>query len=582
MDYKFKSTFTASAKISAPTESDRFIAKASLEPLRKILPADVNPADSPDLLFFSSNGAVAGLCNKNGDAVSNATALAIHGTAKNKYVSTDHDREKVVGVILYPALTRFGSNEPLTMEEAATLQEPFNMAVAGAIWTVINPMLVKYLNNTVGTDEDALSLSWEIAFNSYDIGVGSRNLFDAKIISADDSSFSSYEKYLRANGGEGKDPTGKEVFRIINGNAIILGYSIVPKPAAEVKGIMTFAKSDEPKEAQVEQPANNLNEIPESQRAFLEKEGYSGLGYHICDVTMDDGKIYEAVAITNCRFAPKEIDASKIVSIQISQKNIEKNINRSDARVNLNTEKTMKISNIQELETAIAKFEGAAAVVDFVKAIQQGSEDYIKNLAAKDDLVKNAEAAKLENEKRAKELETTLAQVKDELAALRAQAEADAAATKFQERMAAFDEEFDLDDEDRKLIASDVKELTDEGFASYMAKAKKLMCGKAKKQKSDGEGAQGGKKDGEKKGDKKNDKEKDDDADDSKASDETDEEKKKLKDAFASVEGDKTEKVIPQDTVIVDKSLKDQMAEAFADTIKINGKKLETSTPAKK
>lgn len=574
MDYKFKSTFTAAAKITAPTDSDRFIAKASLTPLKGILPADVNPADSPDLLFFSCNGAVAGLCNKNGDAISNETALAIHETAKNKYVSTDHDREKVVGVILYPALTRFGSNEPLTATDAATLKEPFNMAFAGVIWTVINPMLVKFLNNTVGTDEDALSMSWEIAFNTYDIGVGSRNLFDAKIISSEDASFGSYDKYLRANGGEGKDASGKEVFRIIKDSAIILGYSIVPRPAAEVKGIFTFAKKEVVEEKPVKQE-DAVNQIPESQRAFLEKQGYSGLGYHLCNVTMLDGKIHQEVPIMNCRYLPKEIEASQIASIEIFQKNIEKNINRSDARVNLNTEKTMKISNIKELETEIAKFEGAAAVLDFVKAIQQGSEEYVTNLAAKDSLIKNAETAKAENEKRAKELETSLAKVKEELDTLRAQAEADVAARKFQERMAAFDEEFDLDDEDRKLIASDVKELSDAAFASYMAKAKKLMGAKAKKkQKSDGEGAQGAKKN----------KADDDggDADAAAKSKASDEEQKKLKDAMASVEANKDEKALPAETIVIDKSLKAQMEEGFGAAFKVNGKVVETSATTNK
>lgn len=572
MDYKFISTFTSVAKISVPTENDRFVAKASLVPLKGILPADVNPEDTPDLLFISCNGAVAGLCNRNGDAVSNETALEIFPTAKNKYISTDHDRDKVVGVILYPGLTRFGGNEPITVDQAKELKEPFNMAFAGVIWRAINPMLVKYLNNTVGEDDDALSMSWEIAFNSYDIGVGSKNLFDAKVISAEDASFDTYNKYLRANGGEGKDPAGQNVFRIIKGPSIILGYSIVARPAAEVKGILTF---DKQQEAAVEAKENAssteeiLNEIPESQRGFLKDVAPAGLGYHLCDIVMTDGTIHQSVAILNGRYLPKEVIASNVKEIKICEKSQEKNINPSDTCVNLNTEKTMKISTIQEFETAIAKFEGAAAVVDFVKAIQQGSEQYVQELAKKDALIKDIETAKAENEKRAKELESSLATVKQELATIRAQAEATALEQKFQERMAAFDEEFDLDDEDRKLIASDIKDLNDEAFASYFAKAKKLMCGKAKKkQKSDGEGAQGGKKSKDDDNDKG--KESDDDEDDkgdkkSKASDEH-------KDAFASVKADEKETKPLVDQPLTNVSLKDEMAKAFASTIKLNGK----------
>ena len=54
--------------------------------------------------------------------------------------------------------------------------------------------------------------------------------------------------------------------------------------------------------------------------------------------------------------------------------------------------------------------------------------------------------------------------------------------------MASLDEEFDLSDEDRKIIADDIKDLTEEIFAAYKNKMSVLMKEKnkaAKKAKED-------------------------------------------------------------------------------------------------
>ena len=60
----------------------------------------------------------------------------------------------------------------------------------------------------------------------------------------------------------------------------------------------------------------------------------------------------------------------------------------------------------------------------------------------------------------------------------------------FNLRMASFDEEFDLSDEDRQVLATDVKDLNDETFAAYKNKMSVLMKEKnkaAKKAKMDKE-----------------------------------------------------------------------------------------------
>ena len=604
MDYRYKSSFTAFARVAICSDRDRFEAKASLLPLRGILPAGVNPADDPDLLYLSCNGAVAGLCNKNFDAINNSTALAIYRSARNKFISKEHDRDQIVGVVLYPALTKFGSNEPITEEQASQLQEPFNMAFAGIIWRVVDPMVVNFLSKSE-MGEEGLSMSWEIAFNSFNIGVGSKNLFDARVIDEKDPSFASYEKMLKINGGTGKDHAGQDVYRIIGNDSIILGYSVVVNPAAEVKGILPIGPS---KPVSTEPaPASVLDQIPESQRSFLEENIESGAGYHLCDITMIDGTVHKNVAVLNRRFLPLGIEGNQISSISISQKSEEKNITPSQARVNLNTDQIMKIESLQQLESewaTISKQQTAAAVSDFVKAIEEGSKQFEKDLQAKEDFIKNAEASRIENENKVKELQASIDSLKGELKQVKLQAQANEAQQKFTERMAAFDEEFDLDSEDRQMIGSDIKDLSDEAFAAHMAKCKKLMAGKAKKKvsKSDDMGepdamAKSKAKEDKDSGDDGSDKGKQKSGNDEKKggknaddgghgddSDEDDEDKKgkktkdssasdkAIKEAFASVKEIDGQGAALRSDGPVDQTALNEMAEAFGATLKINGK----------
>lgn len=533
-EYRYTSRFTTSARIVSPSDQDRFVAKASIASLKGLLPADIKPEENPDLLYFASEGAVSGMINRNGDGISAETALAINHTAKHKFISSEHDRAIINGFILDTGFSRFGSSEPLTKEEAAALKEPFNMCVVGALWKVVNPMLTKYLTiNGDAVGSEALSLSWEIAFSAYNIAVGSKNLFDAKIITPEDASFSAYEKLLVASGGNGRAPNGDPVFRLITGSPVILGYSVVGNPAAEVKGILPITKAAEPVIPVEATPS--LAEVTPKVAAETAVE-----------------KLTEAVS----EFVAEPLLAA--ASENISHKSQEKNITSANPRVNLNRPITMDIKTISDIEqnwAEICKMEATASVALIQEAIKKGSEDYIAKIEAEKALVKTAEEAKASAEKRASELEVTVAEVRKQLEELTQRAAASELAAKYQERMASFDEEFDLDDEDRQIIASDIKELSDEAFEAYAKKCKKLMAGKAKKS-----GNPFVKKDEEKKEEKK---------DEGCAS--TD-----IKAAIASV---KSDDAAPVNGVQVDQDLYAQMAAAFSASFKLDGKAL--SAPSK-
>lgn len=529
--YKHRAVFTATASVLPFSEEHRNVAKASLTPLKSMLPAGIDPENDGDLLYIACNGAVAGLCNKNGDAVSNETALAIHRTAKNKYISTEHDKDKVVGFILEPGLTKYGTNEPISDAEAAALTEPFNMAFAGVVWKAINPMLAKYLiKQGDSTNKDALSMSWEILFNDYEIGVGSRNVFEAKVVKAEDPTFSTYDKMLRGNGGTGRDAKGQEVYRIISSDALILGYSIVPNPAAEVKGIA---------------PIESINvEV--------------GVASNLSTTTVSS-ELESIIRDTVAKEVEAFVKSSRANTglNTISPKSEEKNINHSNVSVNLITAKSMKIESVEQLMSALGTHEASAAVVDFVKAIKDASAKFEQEVKAKEDLVNKAEAAKLENEERAKKLQASVEKLEQELNEVRAAQQAAEENQRFQERMASFDEKYNLDDEDRNLIASDIKGLDDAAFESYAKKQEKLMAGKKKASKEE----------------KKEMKEEKTEKTEEKC-------EASVKEALASVTEEKSEKV--PNGVTVDEDLKAKMQKAFGASFKINGKSVEERVAAKK
>jgi hypothetical protein len=448
-DYRYTATFETVAHVLQQPEQEKWhVSQASLRDIAGIVPPHLDIEGNPDLLYFAANGAVAGLANKNGDAISQRCALAVHRSALHKFIDVEHKRNDICGVVLHPALTRFDTSEPILDESTVQPTDLFNMAIVGALWKSVNPKLTNYIYLVDGqTGSEALSLSWEIAFLYYDIAVGPRELSKARIIRAEDPEFEIYDKMLRANGGTGRDTAGQDVYRVIDGPALIVGYGIVANPAAEVRGIVALEGNVAPVKVEEAQPA------AEPVAATV-------------TTTVDT-----AVSAGAASAAPSEAAAEKIIT-------------SSNEGVTPITTITMKIESLDQLKSQwadIRVLETSAAVEDFVAGIQKGAEEYVTKLAEKENAFKVAEEARANSEKRAAELEASLQQIRAELQQVRDAAAAAEAQAKFNQRMAAFDEKFDLDDEDRKIIAADIRALnTDEEFEAYAKKCEKLMAGKKK------------------------------------------------------------------------------------------------------
>lgn len=439
-EYRFISRFESYAKVITPTETDRFLAKASLQPLKALLPAGTDVENSDDVLYFAADGALGGAVNRNDDSISAETAIAIHRSAINKFISTDHDRDKIVGAVINAGLSRYGTNDLLTSDEAAKLTEPFNMPVAGVIWKVIANQLAKYLVRVGDSlDKDALSLSWEIAFDQYDIAVGSKNLFEARIVKEGTDEWAELDRRLRCNGGTGLSVDGKGVYRVIAGEPILLGYSVVERPAAGVKGILPIT-------------APTISEQPES-------------------APTDASTQSDAASVT------PTLPATAAAAVE------EKIITPTESRVTP-ANVPMKIESLAQLSanwSDIRKLESAAAVEDFVKALQKGEEAYVAQLAAEKNLVQTLQSSKAELEQAKADAEKRAGDLQSQIDLLKQSAAQAEANQKFKERMANLDESFELDDQDRELLAPEIRSLADDtAFAAFKKKQEKLMCGKKK------------------------------------------------------------------------------------------------------
>jgi len=368
--------------------------------------------------------------NKNGDVVDSLTATEMLKNFVNKPINVEHDRTKVVGCILTANFSKFGTNESLSEEEAKDMKEPFYITLGGVIWKIINPQLsnlIEESNDPSSENYMNVSASWELGFNEYDLVIlenNNKNIEDAKIIS-DEKEKDKLKKNLKAFGGSGKIDKDKSIYRQVLGNVIPLGIGLTANPAADVQGVAT---------------KDNQNiEIKQEEEESIDSSN---------------------------------IDAEN----NISQK--EENTVNQEGVIN---RIIMKIENINQITDELLKQVTASSLTDFIQEeLKKASETFVAEKNEKDNAIKAAqekyEALSTESEKVKEELE----KVKASLAKLEEEKVAKAKEEAFNLRMASFDEEYDLNDEDRQVLATDIKDLNDETFAAYKNKMAVLMKEKNK------------------------------------------------------------------------------------------------------
>jgi len=419
MSFKYITTFSSVLKPLVSEEKDKYLALASLAEVGSFIP-NVDTEKNVDLLPVAFNAAVVNRVNRNGDVIDSLTALASYKDFINKPINFEHNRERIVGVILTAGFSEFGSDTPLTEDQVKDLKGPYNITLGGVIWKIANPNLATMIedsSDSTSANYQKISASWELGFNEYNLIViegESKNIEDGLEIS-DASEIETLKANLRTFGGSGKIDKSKSLYRKVIGNVVPLGIGLTETPAADVKGVATI-KIEEKQQPEEE----NISKIEN------------------LDVnTLIDNK------------------AMKITSL--------KDINDE----NLKQATASQISDLieQELKTASEKF-----------AVEKASvESQLKSTKESlDTLVANQDT-----------LQKEISALKEALSTAEAEKQKILASEKFNERMSAFDAEYDLDAETRQILATEIAEMEDSAFAAFKDKMAVFMKSKKKGQKND-------------------------------------------------------------------------------------------------
>lgn len=421
--------FTCFASKIDNTSLEQFkISEASLE-IKGI--KGENVISGQNLTLFKAPLANGGLINKNGHGIAIPDLVKTYKKFANTPVNVEHNRANTIGFIIKSYLTNHQTDEILTEEQALESTKPIDVCIVFATWPHVDPSLSTILEE-VGNPENPsyglISLSWECAFSSYNLLLGSYNVSEGQVIE-DENEINELEKYLIDNGGTGYTEDGKSVSMIIaDGESILpLGCGLVVHPAARVKGVIKI--NDNITEGKVikEDDTNLLTETVLKLSENVER-------------------------LLNNNKNNKEIQ------------NLGSHITKSSV---LN--KSMKtITSVSEITDESIKEITASEIVRFIaEELGKKSAEHVEAVA-----VKEAELTVAKNNadsalKKVDELTLNLENVSKELNDMKMAQATQKADNDFNIRMTGLNEEFELDDEDRKVIANQIKDLNEDDFASW-------------------------------------------------------------------------------------------------------------------
>lgn len=441
MDSSFKYTSSFSSKIaplSNPSGIDEIIASESLRPLRGIAPPDIDLEKNIDLIGLVFNAAVANRFNKNDDGIDTETALSIKDYFVHKPANIEHQKSRVVGHIVSAALSKYGTSELLDVAEAALSTDPFNISLCAVIYKTINPEFAELVQRSVDPDDEyyqKVSASWEIGFNSYKLALGSRILKEAEIIS-DEAHVGELKKYLKAYGGDGKTEDGVPIYRLISGEIFPLGIGFTSNPAAEVKGVEVL-KDD----------GMDLN--------FKEKRKAKSTSFETAKnfTTQKNSQI-------NSHFAKNDVNLSR------ETKNVK------DMETQEIVQKLEEILSEHSEQKDFSEKAVANVAKLFHDTILEKNEIWKKESVEKETAIKSLQEAAIAKDSEIEDMKKQLSSTVEDLVKLQESDAKRIANENFNSRMSLLDDVYQLEDEDRAILASELKEVgvEDSEFVAYQAK----------------------------------------------------------------------------------------------------------------
>ena len=436
MKFKYTTSFTNEILASAhPGQLGELgISDASLNGLKPLIPQNIDLEKNIDLIGVAFNAAVVNKFNKNGDGIDTDTAISIKDYFINKPTNIEHKKQKVVGHIVSSAFSAYGSNELLSDKQAQELRCPFNIALAAVVYKTVNPRFADLLEDDENQYDEIISASWELGFNDYYLALGSKNLDEAEIIT-DPKRIEEFSKYLKAYDGEGETSDGVSVSRLIVGEIFPLGIAFTTNPAAEVEGVYV-----EDVEAEIVEEADATGQEEEINFNIFNKK------------------------ISQCE---------------------ETNVNPKNESTLMDNDIIKQFEDIlsKKLDSKQFSEEALASVAQVINdAIMQKDEEYKAELETRQAAEAEVQAAQDSLNSELKVVSEQLATSNAELAELKQEKAVAEAKERFNVRMAAVDQEFELSDDDRLIIVNDLRGLndTEEAFASYQEKLRVMWVHKAK------------------------------------------------------------------------------------------------------
>ena len=415
--FKYTTSFASSIIACTQLESEEWqrwnVSNASLSSLKDIMPKEVNLNKNIDLLGVAFNAAVVNQFNKNGDGIDSQTAINIKDYFINKPANIEHERKKIVGHIVGSSFSSFANSELLSNDQVQDLDNPFNIALAAVVYKTVNPQFAAVLESAVenGLDKQ-ISASWELGFNEFAIALGSKDLREAEIIS-DPKMIGEFEKYLKSEGGDGETKDGTKVYRLVKGEVYPLGIGFTTNPAANVEGVHILNPEDF-------KEVNKYNLREENEEIMENNEKYS-----------------------------ENISQSDNLTVKTKKSKIMENLIKKLEEILDN-----KLSNQEYAKETVANIAG---VIN--EAIREKSDQYVQEKKELDSEKQRLAKAEEEFKASVAELEAKLSETQSKLETLEVEKQEREAKARFNSRMAEIDEEYELDADDRKIVASEVSQL---------------------------------------------------------------------------------------------------------------------------
>tara|TARA_R110000772_G_scaffold249530_2_gene363992 strand:+ start:103649 stop:105139 length:1491 start_codon:yes stop_codon:yes gene_type:complete len=411
----YTTKFECIAKPVSNEKGKKMISSAAISNIKSLIPEIIEANE--DLLPVAFDAYVANVFNLNGDGANGVVAKKLAPLFVNKPINLDHETEDVVGVITSYAFTDRESGDELTeaqLESKIKEDEPFNVTLGGVIWKRVNDSIASLIEESNDENSDLyskISASWEVAFSEFQIGVINKDEIEVS-----KAKFETDEK--KAKGllnVHNQIIEGKRIVRLVGEDSLGVGIGLTDNPAGDVSGVTAKVERETETKASIDYDSikeNVLNTVKEEILSQSKKTNVTNRK------DMENPE------------TPQDITQEWLASAEVKSV-------RSWVASYIN----------EKLGEASLKYEADIEAKDGATAKQKEDYDNLvtssEELQAKfDELTKTFESLSTKNDER---------ESKDLLNV----------------RVAELEEEYALDDEDRKAIIQSIAGLDEEKFDAF-------------------------------------------------------------------------------------------------------------------